>query len=160
MYGQPFEWPELRIPRKSSAPSRLSLPLRPKIESASSRMRTLSPDEARRLLEAARGDRFDALYVLAITAGLRQGELLALCWRDVDLAGRTVRVTGSLQNLPGEGLTIVEPKTVGSRRNISIGATAPKLSGATVRPKPRKDCHSVTHGTTTISSSRTAAAGR
>ena len=79
---------------------------------------------ARRFLEAARGDRFEALYVLAITAGLRQGELLALRWRDVDLAGRTVRVTGSLQNLPGDGLTIVEPKTAGSRRNVSMGATA------------------------------------
>src|SRR5215472_8265980 len=39
-------------------------------------MYALSPDEARRVLQAAAGDRFEALYVLAITTGMRQGELL------------------------------------------------------------------------------------
>jgi integrase len=39
----------------------------------------------RTLLNAARGDRFEALYVLAITTGLRRGELLGLRWQDVDL---------------------------------------------------------------------------
>jgi integrase len=87
-------------------------------------MRTLSPDETRRFLSAARGDRLEALYVLAVTAGLRQGELLALRWRDVDLEARTVRVVGSLQNIPGEGLTIVEPKTARSRRQVVISETA------------------------------------
>src|SRR5215207_3676239 len=48
-------------------------------------MRTLSAEETRKLLEAARGDRFEALYVLAVTTGMRQGELLALKWQDVDL---------------------------------------------------------------------------
>ena len=48
-------------------------------------MRTLSPEEARVLLEAASGERLEALYVLAITCGLRLGELQALRWRDVDL---------------------------------------------------------------------------
>lgn len=41
-------------------------------------IRPLSPDEARVLLDAARGDRLEALYVLAISTGLREGELLAL----------------------------------------------------------------------------------
>jgi len=40
-----------------------------------------SPAQARVFLEAAHGDRLEALYVLAITAGLRQGELLGLKWR-------------------------------------------------------------------------------
>jgi integrase len=31
------------------------------------------------------GDRLEALYVLAITTGMRQGELLGLRWRDVDV---------------------------------------------------------------------------
>ena len=46
-------------------------------------IRPLSPDEARTLLDAARGDRLEALYVLAISTGLREGELLALRWEDV-----------------------------------------------------------------------------
>ena len=39
-------------------------------------MRTLCAQEMRRLLEAARGDRLEALYVLAVHTGMRQGELL------------------------------------------------------------------------------------
>ena len=43
-------------------------------------MLPLSPAEARKLLEAAREDRLEALYVLAVHCGLRQDELLALKW--------------------------------------------------------------------------------
>ena len=48
-------------------------------------MHPLSAKEARRLLDAARGDRLEALYVLAVTTGMRRGELLGLKWDDVDL---------------------------------------------------------------------------
>src|SRR5215203_5601453 len=50
-------------------------------------MRPLSESEARAFLEVAgeTGDRFEALYVLAITTGLRRGELLGLRWDDTDL---------------------------------------------------------------------------
>ena len=43
---------------------------------ATREMRTLSPAEVRRFLSVVQGDRFEALYVLALTAGMRQGELL------------------------------------------------------------------------------------
>jgi integrase len=36
-------------------------------------------------LEASGGERLEALYVLAVHCGLREGELLALRWEDVDL---------------------------------------------------------------------------
>src|ERR687890_1183021 len=50
-------------------------------------IRPLSEDEARAFLDAVRqsGERFEALYVLAITTGLRRGELLGLRWDDADL---------------------------------------------------------------------------
>ncbi len=48
-------------------------------------MQPLSAEEAKRLLEAARGDRLEALYVLAISTGMRRGELLGLRWEDVNL---------------------------------------------------------------------------
>ncbi len=38
------------------------------------------------------GDAFEALYVLAITTGLRRGELLALRWDDADLERGRLRV--------------------------------------------------------------------
>jgi len=56
----------------------------------------LSRGEARRLLEAARGERLKALYVLALNTGVRQGELLALKWDDVDLESGVLRVRRTL----------------------------------------------------------------
>jgi integrase len=52
----------------------------------------LTKEEARKLLEAARGERLEALYVVAVQSGLRQGELLALRWEDVDLGARSLQV--------------------------------------------------------------------
>src|SRR5215207_61755 len=48
-------------------------------------IRSLNVEQTRSLLHAARGDRLEALYVAAVTAGLREGELLGLRWDDVDL---------------------------------------------------------------------------
>ncbi len=70
----------------------------------------LSPDQAQRLLEAARGDRLEALYVLAVHTGMRQGELLALKWEDVDLENGILRVRGT--------------KTARSRRTVKLSETA------------------------------------
>jgi integrase len=44
------------------------------------------------MLEAVAGDRFEALYVLALTTGMRHGELLALSWREVDFEQGVVHV--------------------------------------------------------------------
>jgi integrase len=52
----------------------------------------LDTEQAKRLLEASRGNRLEALYVLAVTAGLRIGELLGLKWEDVNLDAATLRV--------------------------------------------------------------------
>jgi integrase len=86
-------------------------------------MQTLSPEQARAFLEAAQGDRFHALYVLALSTGMRQGELLALKWEHVDLERGTVQVRGSLQRTPA-GLTITEPKTAASRRQVGLTPSA------------------------------------
>jgi integrase len=82
-------------------------------------MRPLSPTEARRLLDAAGGERFEALYVLAVTTGMRQGELLALRWQDVDLENATISVRRTLTR-DGGRVTIGEPKTKKSRRSIRL----------------------------------------
>jgi integrase len=46
----------------------------------------LDDDQVGRLLEALEGDRLAALFVLALDTGMRQGELFALRWADVDLS--------------------------------------------------------------------------
>ncbi len=72
-------------------------------------MRTLSPEETRYLLEAIREDRLEALYVLAVTTGMRQGELLGLKWQDVDLEAGTLRVRRTLTRHGGK-VALGEPK--------------------------------------------------
>ncbi len=80
---------------------------------------TLSREQAQALLSAARHDRLEALYVLALTTGMRQGELLALRWRDIDLDACCLHVRGTLQRSK-QGLAIGEPKTRKSRRRIEL----------------------------------------
>ena len=82
-------------------------------------MQTLSPEQVRTFLDAATGDRLEALYVVAVTTGMRQGELLGLRWSVVDLEASTLQVTGSLQRTP-DGLAVVAPKTDSSRRRVTL----------------------------------------
>jgi integrase len=84
----------------------------------------LIPKEARTLLEAAKGERFEALYVLAVTAGLRRGELLGLRWTDVDLERGYVQVRQQLIRTRG-GLTFTSPKG-GKSRSVRLTTTAVK----------------------------------
>lgn len=57
----------------------------PRVGAPGEEIRPLDSDECDVFLEAARGERLEALYILAIHCGLRRGELLALSWDDVDL---------------------------------------------------------------------------
>jgi integrase len=54
--------------------------------------RSLTIDQARALLEAAKGDRLEAAYLLLLSYGLRRGELLGLCWDDLDRERHTLEV--------------------------------------------------------------------
>lgn len=87
-----------------------------------------SPDEARTFLRAVEGDRLEALFVLAVASGLRQGELLGLCWQDVDLEEGMLSVHYNLQRVDGE-YRLVEPKTRQSRRTIAL----PEIAVAALR---------------------------
>lgn len=84
-----------------------------------SQMQTLDPEQTRLLLEAAAGDRLEALYAVAISTGMRQGELLALRWRDIDLEARSISVRNTLQRT-ANGHILGDPKTSHSRRRIQL----------------------------------------
>jgi integrase len=104
----------------------------------------LTPDEARRFLEAVQADRLQTLITVAVSLGLRQGEALALRWQDVDFEAGTLRVRYALQRVPRKKATscgkvnsvdgnrcpegpkppseihLVEPKSKKSRRTIDL----------------------------------------
>jgi integrase len=86
-------------------------------------MTVLTPEQARRFLEAAKGSRFEALFVLAVTSGMRQGELLGLRWQDVDLEQGLVMVRSTIQRIEGEW-RFMEPKSQKSRRHIVLATSA------------------------------------
>jgi integrase len=80
-----------------------------------------TPLEARAFLAVLKGDRLEALYSVALTMGLRQGEALGLRWQDVDLGLGYLRVSKQLQRIDGTP-QLVEPKTRRSRRTIAMPA--------------------------------------
>ena len=59
----------------------------PRVSAPGEEIKPLTSGESTAFLESARGERLEALYVLAIHCGLREGELLALGWEDADLEG-------------------------------------------------------------------------
>lgn len=93
----------------------------------------LTREQARVLLRAAHGERLEALIVLALATGMREGELLGLHWRDVDLDARTLQVRYSVHPTRA-GFSFTEPKTKTSRRLIVLnGRTAEVLQAHRAR---------------------------
>ncbi len=105
------------IPRNAAASVKPPQPYREE-------MQPLSRDQVRTFLDTVKGDRMEALYVLAITAGLRQGELLALKWEDVDFEGTnpTLQVRRSLSETRGRR-SFVTPKS-GHGRHLRLSRRA------------------------------------
>ena len=84
---------------------------------------SLSIDQAKRFIAAARDDRFEALWLLSLTAGLRLGEALALRWKDVDLDRGTASISRTLLEVGGH-VSFGDTKTSGSRRLVVLGQIA------------------------------------
>jgi integrase len=99
------------IPRNAAGPVKPPRPRRVEI-------RALGREQVRALFEAARGDRLEALYVLAVTAGLRRGELQGLTWEDVDLDAGTLQVRRTPSE-PRGGYIFEAPKS-GKGRQIRL----------------------------------------
>jgi integrase len=78
-------------------------------------------EEAYKFLEQARKGPYFALYLLALTSGLREGEMWALRQKDVDLAEATVTIDGTLTTDLQGRLGKTPTKTPLSRRRVAIG---------------------------------------
>ena len=87
-------------------------------------MQVLNAEQAQQFLAAAKGDSFEALYVLALTTGAREGELLGLKWEDLDLEHGKLHIKRTISRVPKQGFKVAEPKTPKSRRCIHLTALA------------------------------------
>lgn len=79
-------------------------------------------------IKAIKGHEYELLFLTAINTGMRQGELLALTWNDVDLINNTISVNKTAKYIApvdedgrGKGeMTVQTPKTMSSIRTIPI----------------------------------------
>lgn len=86
---------------------------------AQQEMQTLSREEVQQVLATVRGDRLEAAYVLALTTGLRIGEIVALRWKDVDLEQGLLSVVATLVEGRAQAT-----KTAQSKRRVELGEMA------------------------------------
>jgi integrase len=83
-------------------------------------MRVLDDKQVRTLLLTARGSRYEALFRMAVTTGMRESELLGLRWSDMDWDGKRVSVQRQLQLIDGK-YVFTNPKSAAGRRVIALG---------------------------------------
>lgn len=81
--------------------------------------RSLTPDQARLLLNTLRGHHNEVLYALMLSTGLRRGEALGLQWRDFNEETGTLLVQRSLSREDGSLIT-KDTKTHKSRRAVNL----------------------------------------
>jgi len=75
-----------------------------------------------RLLDAARGTRLYVPVFLAVSTGLRRGEILGLRWSDVDLGRCTAEIRQTLIAV-GSRWAFAQPKTSRARRRVALPAS-------------------------------------
>lgn len=98
-----------------------------KDEDDASEVEYLTLDQAKRFRESAKKDRWCALWLLLLDAGLRPGEAFALQWRHIDWDRSMVKVRGSLTRIrneqrkaKGKGWIVTKPKTKASIGDVPV----------------------------------------
>jgi integrase len=76
----------------------------------------LTREEAKKFLEAVADDRYRAVFHLAISTGMRLGEIAGLHWREVDLENGTLLISRALK----ESRDFGKPKSKTSQRTIDM----------------------------------------
>ncbi len=80
----------------------------------------LTPEQAQVLLQKVREHHLEALLALALTTGMRRGEILGLRWQDIDLQKGTLQVCRAVSYFGRRGFLVGEPKTEKSKRKITL----------------------------------------
>jgi hypothetical protein len=81
-----------------------------KAQQSAKEIETLGPAQARTFLKTKRGYRLEALYGLAVTTSMGQGELLRLRWEDKDLDVGAVQVRRTRWRMLTADFSVVNPQ--------------------------------------------------
>ncbi|HZO71134.1 MAG TPA: tyrosine-type recombinase/integrase [Ktedonobacteraceae bacterium] len=84
----------------------------------------LSVEEAQQLVTTIRGHRFEAIFILALTTGMRRGELFGLRWNDINMERGILYVRRTANWYGKMGLVENDPKTKTSHRQIMLSEPA------------------------------------
>jgi len=100
-------------------------------------------------LDLAKGHRLEAIFTVALSLGMREGEILGLRWQDVDLNAGTLEISHTLQRVKRPGakkgkLELIPPKTDRSRRILALpqAAIAALLAHRARQENERKEAES------------------
>lgn len=80
----------------------------------------LTQAQARQFLDYVKDDPLYPVWLLAITSGMRKGEILGLRWVDCDLEAGIIHVSQTALTVYKKGMVISEPKTEQSKRSIGL----------------------------------------
>jgi integrase len=80
------------------------------------------PDEVPKIINAAKGDRLFALYLMAFFVAMRQEEMFGLQWSDIDWEAKTARIQRAVVEVSGR-VYVKEAKTDKSRRVVPLHDT-------------------------------------
>jgi integrase len=83
-------------------------------------MSVWTQEQAAHFIECCDKEPLGAFYVIKLHTGARRGEISALRWQDVDMVAAVATINRSLQRSNTQGLIFEEPKSVKSRRSISL----------------------------------------
>jgi integrase len=109
-------------------------------------IRVLSPAQAKVFLRSVEGHRLEAMFALAVTTGMRQGEMTGLRWEDVDLEDGTLYVLRTLSKTR-DGIVFNQPKTAKGRRSVALTRLAiGALEQHRVRQQAEKGSWKEDHG--------------
>ncbi|MED0680652.1 tyrosine-type recombinase/integrase [Aneurinibacillus thermoaerophilus] len=82
-------------------------------------MSVWNAEQIRQFLEVAKEDRHYIAFLLAITTGMRKGEILGLRWKDIDLERGTLSVRQTFTRAE-KGHDFQEPKSSSGLRSIAL----------------------------------------
>lgn len=90
-------------------------------------VRSLTKAQLGRFFKAAKGNKWESFFRLAIATGGRPGELCALRWSDIDFSANSVSIRASIGRESAESLRLIRKTTKTSASSRTLGLEAEAL---------------------------------
>ena len=102
--------------------------------------KALSPDDARKLIEAAGSIRLGATVTLLFCQGWRVSEVLGLAWEDIDFVLGTAHIRRAAVCTTSTGVALTTTKTSGAEGVHHLAPVSIAPAGSTIRARTRTGC--------------------